>query len=283
MFGFSVPAGAFLVATATGLASIVVFQKIACTYLKQAQALQATLAYFLFPPIFVFSAVSYSEPVFLFFSLLAWYYHIKKKDWQSCVAATLSTLARPIGVFIIIPLGYQYLRTRQYGKLAYCTVPVITVTGWITYSFFMTGTLAALKANGIYWRTEYFALVEETIRESLQGHAGVAVSKLLEYAHEHVITLVVSLASLVIVAALARRVMKIDRALGVYTIMLVGGILCVLPTSFGSFPRYLAFIFPIGLALHTKKMKVAIFLLIILALLDYLAWYAFLTYSFASV
>lgn len=281
LFGLGVSAGALLVATASGLVSIVVFQKIADHYLPHDRALVATLVYFLLPPVFVFMAVNYSEPVFLLFSLLAWYCHINEEAWKSSIAATLSTLVRPIGVFMIIPIGCQYLWRRQYRKLVYCTVPVFTLVGWMIYSFLMTGTFAVFYARETYWRSEYYARVQETIRESLQGHMDVAASKLLEYAHAHVIVLVASLASLAIVGVLAFRIIKLDKALGLYTIVSIGGVLYFgLPTSFVSFPRYLAFIFPIGLALSTRKMNFAYLSVIILALLDCLAWYAFLADSF---
>ena len=109
----------------------------------------------------------------------------------------------------------------------------------------------------------------------------LAVSKLLEYAYENFLVLIVSFVSLMLVVVLAIRVANIDQALGVYTIMSIGAILYFgLPASFLSFPRYFAFIFPIGLALNTRKTKVLLFILIVLALLDYLAWYAFLTDDF---
>jgi hypothetical protein len=151
------------------------------------------------------------------------------------------------------------------------------------YSLMMTGILAPLYSQGTFLteRSGYYTLIEETIQESLQGHAVLAVSEFLEYAYANLHLLTVSLVSLMLVALLAIRVTNIDRALGVYTIVSIGAILYfALPASFISFPRYFTFIFPIGLALNIKKTKMLLSSLILLALLDYLAWHAFLTANF---
>jgi hypothetical protein len=283
VFGLDIALGALIVATASGLISIVVFQKIADFYLPRDRALAATLVYFMLPPVFVFSAVMYSEPEFLLFSLMSWYFYIGGKHWKSCLAASMTTLVRPYGVLIVIPLALESLMHREYRKLAYCTVPVFTLAGWMMYSILMTRTIAPIYGQDTFLtaRPEYYTRIQETLRESLQGHMSVAVSKLLEFAYEHVIVISVILVSLVLVLIFLLRVIKIDRALGVYAILSVGAILFFgLPTSINAFPRYFAFIFPIGLALHTRKTKVLMVTLAILAVLDYLAWYAFLTDSF---
>ena len=109
----------------------------------------------------------------------------------------------------------------------------------------------------------------------------IAVSKLVELAYEHVIVLSIILVSLVLVIIFLLRVIKTDRALGVYAILSVSVIFFIgLLTSIPAFPRYFAFIFPIGLALHTRKTKALLVSLTMLAVLDCLFWYAFLTDSF---
>jgi hypothetical protein len=283
VLGVDIPIGGLLVASVCGLASILVFQKLANFYLPRDQSVQTSLAYFLLPPVFVFSAVYYSEPVFLLFSLLSWYFCINGNSWKSCVAASLTVLVRPYGVLIVVALGFQYLRRRQYWQLACCVIPVLTLAGWLIYSFMMTGTLAPLYSQGTFLteRSGYYTLIEETIRESLEGNAVLAVSKFFWYAYANLRILIVSLVSLMLVAFLAIRVTKIDRALGVYSVVSIGAILYfALSASFISFPRYFAFIFPIGFALNSTKKMALLSSLVLLALLDYLAWYAFLTDHF---
>jgi len=167
IFGMDIPIGGLLVATLCGLASILVFQKLANFYLPRDRSLQTSLVYFLLPPVFVFSAVYYSEPVFLLFSLLSWYFCINGNSWKSCLAASLTTLVRSYGVLIVVPLGFHYLRRRQYWQLAYCLIPVLTLAGWMLYSFMMTGILAPLYSQGTFLteRSGYYTLIEETLRD----------------------------------------------------------------------------------------------------------------------
>lgn len=84
----------FTIATACGLLSIPAFQKIAEGYLSASPALTATLLYFLVPPVFVFAGVGYSEPIFLLFSLLAWYFHREQKEFKASISAALCSLVR---------------------------------------------------------------------------------------------------------------------------------------------------------------------------------------------
>ncbi|MGA2785028.1 MAG: mannosyltransferase family protein [Candidatus Bathyarchaeia archaeon] len=282
-FGLDVSLSALIVSTMSGLISIVVFQKIANFYLSGDRALVATLVYFMLPPIFVFSTVSYSEPVFLLFSMLSWYFFISGKHGKSCLAASLSSLARSYGILIVVPIALKYLKHHEYRRLSYCTVPVFTLAGWMIYSLLMTRIIAPIYGQGTFLTagSEYYNRIQETLRESLQGHMSIAVSRLLEYAYEHVIVLTIILVSLAFVTILMLRVIKIDQALSVYTLVSFGAIFFFgLSTSVISFPRYLSFIFPIGLALHTRKTKVLLVCLVMLAVLDCLAWYAFLTDGF---
>ncbi|HKM51497.1 MAG TPA: mannosyltransferase family protein [Candidatus Bathyarchaeia archaeon] len=283
VFGLDFALGALIVATVSGLISIVVFQKIADFYLSRDLALVATLVYFMLPPVFVFSAVMYSEPEFLLFSMLSWYFCIRGKHWKSSLAASMTSLVRPYGVLIVIPIALEYLRHREYRKLVYCTVPVFTLAGWMMYSILMTRTIAPIYGQGTFLTAnrDYYPQIQEALREILQGHMSIAVSKLVELAYEHVIVLSIILVSLVLVIIFLLRVIKTDRALGVYAILSVSVIFFIgLLTSIPAFPRYFAFIFPIGLALHTRKTKALLVSLTMLAVLDCLFWYAFLTDSF---
>jgi 4-amino-4-deoxy-L-arabinose transferase-like glycosyltransferase len=72
--------GALLVSGLSGIASIPLFLVIARHYLQAQRALYATLLYFLLPPVFVFSGVNYSEPLFLLITLLAWHFHLTGRE-----------------------------------------------------------------------------------------------------------------------------------------------------------------------------------------------------------
>jgi len=80
---------------------------------------------------------------------------------------------------------------------------------------------------------------------------------------------------------LSFRVWKIDRALAYYSLasLLVIVYFGFFP-SFGSFPRYLTFIFPIGLALGTRRNWLFYGAVITFLALSLVAWWAFLTDGF---
>jgi hypothetical protein len=63
---------AFLISTGCGVASVAMFQNLVEMYLPKSRGFVTTILYFLFPPVLVFSSVSYSEEMFLMFTLLTW-------------------------------------------------------------------------------------------------------------------------------------------------------------------------------------------------------------------
>ncbi len=113
MLGIEVTYAALIITTFSGLISVLVFQRIAGRYLGRVQGATTTLLYFTLPPVFVFSAVSYSEPVFLLFSLLAWYLHVNRRDMLAGSAAAISSMARPYGVLMALPLFLDYVRRQN--------------------------------------------------------------------------------------------------------------------------------------------------------------------------
>jgi Gpi18-like mannosyltransferase len=68
---------------------------------------------FLFPTAFVLSGV-FTESLFLFL-LIACFYYAKKKDWwKAGIAGFFLSLTRFWGVFVILPLLYEYLKARNF-------------------------------------------------------------------------------------------------------------------------------------------------------------------------
>jgi hypothetical protein len=56
---------AFIVTATSGVISLIVFERLAERYLPRSSAVIATTLYFLVPYVFLYSAVSYTEPVFI--------------------------------------------------------------------------------------------------------------------------------------------------------------------------------------------------------------------------
>jgi len=94
LLGVDVSVSAVVIAVGCGLISVPIFQIIVEHYFSKRYAMIATLLYFLLPPVFVFTGVAYSESLFLLFTLLAWYCHLRGHEERSLIAAVLGSVAR---------------------------------------------------------------------------------------------------------------------------------------------------------------------------------------------
>jgi hypothetical protein len=282
--GVGVPLAAIIVAEVSGLSSVVVFQIIAEQYLCRRLAACSTILYFSIPPVFIFSGVSYSEPLFLLFSLAAWRYHMTGRDRLAGVAAAFGSLTRTYGFLISVLLAWDYLRKRQFRKLIYAAVPLMCFVGWLSYSLLVTGSLAVMSALHTYWPSEPLLMVQTVVFQFFHGNLRSVISAadaVIAYLYADLFRVLIGLASIALVAFLGYKVLKIDQSLGAYVVasLIVISYFGVFQ-SLGSFPRYLGFLFPVGLVLGTKRRLLLLFALAILILLDYVAWWAFIADHF---
>lgn len=271
--------GLFLVATVCGLLSIPIFFRIAETYLGAGRARTATLLYFLLPPVFVFSGVSYSEPVFLLFSLIAWHFHQRQKEAMASFSAVLCSLARPYGVLIGVPLAYDYFKRKQWKSLFFLLTPTFTLGGWLIYGTARAHVAVPMLSAGSFWQTLTATRVSENITRLVQGDL-TAAGMLLPYAGLALL-IVVSLGFTVVLTYLVSR---IDKALALYVFTSICAIALIAglryPVAYRSIPRFLFFLFPIGLSLQSGRRWLLTITIGVLLILDYIAWLAFLTDGF---
>lgn len=274
LLGMNLYLAAFAVAALSGLISIPLFFKVARRYLLNGQALNATLLYFLFPPIFVFVGVSYSEPLFLLLTLLTWHYHKCHKDVRAAMAAGLASLTRPYGVLIVLPLIYDHLNRRS-GKLVLMTIPLILASVWLLYGYLLSGSITILSARA-YWTSSNSVIFRESLTRLLLGNVA-EIGVLLGFAQRYSLEAVAAVTSVVLFLWLLRRIIRLDRALAAYALasLAVIAYFNFIP-GFGSFPRYIAFIFPFGLVLHTRHRALFTGALALSIIFDFVAWWAFL-------
>ncbi|HYW00298.1 MAG TPA: hypothetical protein VE862_02450 [Candidatus Acidoferrum sp.] len=279
LLGFDVSASAAVIAVSCGLISVPIFQIIVEHYFSRGYAMIATLLYFLLPPVFVFSGVAYSESLFLLFTLLAWYCHLRGHEERSLIAVVLSSLARANGVLIIIPLAYGYLKRRQFRRLFFLTIPLLFVFGWLIYGYLMTGGWAYFASN-IFWQSGNITVFRQSLINVLQGKM-YAIGFIAAIGFKYLPITIGAVISLVVFIIICYKVLKIDRALGIFSFGYLAALLLFgFPATFGSFPRFLGVLFPIGLTLYTGRAWLLILIIIGLLVLDYFAWVAFLTDGF---
>lgn len=98
-----------VVANFFSLTSTIAFFYVSRIYLNEEKAIGATLLFSFFPTVFVFSTVAYSEPVFLTFFILSWFFFEKKQYPLAGLSLALMTLARYPGAlifFLYIPIYF---------------------------------------------------------------------------------------------------------------------------------------------------------------------------------
>ena len=272
--------GAFLVATVAGYLSILMFHKVARTYHDEIGSYSSTALYFLLPYVFVFTTVSYTESLFLLLSLMTWYAHIKGRDVSSAVFASLTALTRPYGLLILIPMGYDFLKSREFRKLFILALAIATFLGWISYGFLRTGNALAPFAAQSYW-TSPTAL---QIQDGLRSFFMTGDLRIFQLVERFQIVITVGFVTILFIAWLCIRTLGINRSLTVYSItflLAIGFVGVVSIQNFISLPRYLSLIFPAGLSLTTTRKWLLYSAIVLLFLLDLTAWWMFLfTQSF---
>jgi len=273
--GVDLRIGGFAVAVACCMASITVFQRVAEHYMVRTQALIAALLYFLFPPVFLFSFVSYPESMFVLLALLCWYFNEKHSDLSASVAAGLCALSRSEGILVIIALLCDYAVQKRIRNIGYVLVPLSAIGGWELYGYVRTGVWFPSLAAQEYWNTPKAQAVRLAIQKLVTGNLS-SVQVLFPYRW----LIVAIIATFAIVAFVAWRTWKIDRALSMYLIATTVILASTFSVAYRSFPRILSFIFPVGLPMHTKKLILLGALVLVFMTLDYVAWLAFLTDGF---
>lgn len=116
--------GAFLVTQAFALGSVVMFQLLAEEYMQPSEAMFATILMATFPYISVFTTLGYSEAMFLFSTIGAWYFYRKDRLLVSSALAGLASVSRIYGVVIALPILIDILKSGRYRRLLRLIVPL---------------------------------------------------------------------------------------------------------------------------------------------------------------
>jgi len=258
--------GAFLITQLFALGSIVVFQLLAEEYMPSNQALYATLLMTAFPYISVFTTLGYSEAIFFFSTLSAWYFYKKGRILSSALLTGLASITRIYGLLILLPMILDIIKTKQHRRVLYLTIPLVFVSAWLFFCYLSTGDPFVSWTDEKYWYIytggvgNGIQIAEGFLQHGLRGLmncCGVLDPSIFWALSLFVILIVLT--------------WKVDRLLWVYAAT-VSGIL-LLSTSYSlSLLRYLAFIFPIWLNIRVKNRLVVAIGVGILVLLTIVVW-----------
>ena len=202
-----------------------------------ATAARAALYLLVFPTTLFLSGV-YPESLFLALAAAAFYHARRERWWLVGALAGLAALARPHGVLIVLPLGFEYLARRRFDVralrpdiLALGLGPV-ALAGWLIYLYRL--------ADGSWSFLTVYAAWDRKLTppwQVLQAYvSGVLANQLDHYA---LVDVVFTLVFLVLVAASWWRLRP--------SLALFAGVFFLVPASSGnlvSFMRYGLVLFP---------------------------------------
>jgi hypothetical protein len=149
-------AAGLLIASAAGLGAFILFYRLVAAEFDRDAARRA-LAYLAAFPTAFFLFAAYTESLFLFLALAAWWC-AREKRWEwAGVFGGLAALTRPQGALLVLPLSMIFWTQWRAGKVRWFRVvnlvlPVAALGLFLLYLFQITGSPAAWLAIESQWR-----------------------------------------------------------------------------------------------------------------------------------
>ena len=267
---------AFLLTQGFALASLVVFQMLARLYMKPKEALCATLLMAIFPEIIVFTTLGYSEALFLFSTISAWYLYKTQRTIPSLLLAGLASVTRIYGIAIIIPMFLDIVKTKHYRRLLQLVIPASFLASWFLFCYLSTGDPLA-SWNDEKWFTSNisskFSLAQTIINQLLRGIVGAVP---VPFYIDPPILIALSL-----FVYLIARTWQVDRPLSAYAVAIFGALMFT-ATNQLALLRFLTFIFPIWLTIRVRSLFLVAVCITFLAPVALLLWLYAITVTFVG-
>ena len=262
----------FIVSFALGILAVPMFQLLAENYMNRDQAAVMTLLFSLFPPVFLFTSIAYTESLFTVAVLGAWLFCLRKRWLISTAFAVIASLTKLYGLLIALPLAMRLLRERR-RKLAFLTlfIPSIIFTGWNYYLFELSGDWVAYWSSQNHWREGWPFGITSILRSVIELGWSMSESSFISLMGAVIIILwliMIALIAIPIVGSIGT-----DRDFGLY-----GMLLFLFIVSFGSvwsFARFLPFILPAWLTVRTRNRFVITAVIVSFPVISLVLWYQF--------
>lgn len=201
---------------------------------------------FIFPVSFILSGL-FTESLYLCLTLLCFYLAKRRQWWLAGLCGAALSATRTLGVLIVLPLAFEYLRSVRFAPKAirwnslFVLLVPLGLVAFSLYSYQLTGDFLFFKTNQAAWDREVvnpLLAFWEAISQSVTEHS---VKKLLEVCF--------FIAAFGVLTRFYRQLGFSYWLLGMYSI--------IIPLSAGiaSMPRFTLPIFPlyVGLALIGRK------------------------------
>jgi hypothetical protein len=271
-----------------GVLWIPFYQLVAENYMNKKAALWSALIFALSPYVFLFTSLVYSEGLFLFFTLSAWYFLKKGNITSATGLAAVSALTRIVGVVIVLPMLIISLLKKGAQRIywvAFSLLPIVALLSWLVYC-----QLTAKDFLAFMHTTEWSSLytLRTLIFEGLPQKGLNVFQAALENTSSPLvwITPLAVIVTLIIPPFLIYKIAKMEKSLAIYSLICYVWLL-----MFGalvSMPRYVSVLFPLWIPLTAKASlnKKSVFLFVVTLVVSFIIglniWIAFLNGQFVA-
>lgn len=234
-----------------GVLWIPFYQLIVEKYMSKQAALASTLLFALSPYVFLFTSVAYSEGLFLFFTLSAWYLFKKGKVAFAAALAAGASITRTMGVVLVLPMLIESLKQKGSHRLRNVILsflPIVSLLLWLVYSQFTAKDWLALVHT-----TEWSSLY--SLRSLLfEGLPQKGVQAILEVPYQlsplHWLSPIAITAAIIVPPFLIYKTIKVEKSLAMYSLAFYVGVMTL--GALISTPRFISVMFPLWMALTAK-------------------------------
>lgn len=236
---------AYLVSSIFTVGSLIFLYKLVKVKFDEEVAFRS-LVYLLFFPTAFFLIVAYSESTYLFLSLAAFYFAIGKNWKISLFLGMLAVVTRPVGVFLILALGVEYLDQIKFDwkkiNLKEVIWFLITPLGllFFMYKVFLDykDPFFFIKTQGYWHRSNTFLNPLDVLTKNTQNLFILYNTMYFQFIAlmvDYIFTVIFLITSIFIFK-------KLSKSMGIYTFLLT-----FLPLSTGSLAsesRFVLVLFP---------------------------------------
>lgn len=265
----------FLISNILGIAWIPLFQSIAEQYMSRREASACTLIAATFPYVTLFGSVVYTEALFLFSTILAWFLYRRGKPLEASLAAGAATLTKTYGIAILLPMVADAIFQRRWRRLFVGLIPTVFFASWMVYQYMLTGDAFAFlaaqqqqwgKQKSIWWLIS--PILTEQPAEYLQRNNGWYMSYYGTWSCVPYILVLV-----LFFGILTLRVWEIDWRLALYS---TSHITLFIVAPMESLARFFSFIFPLWLTVTVRNRASLYLLLVFFVIFSVVLWYQFI-------
>ncbi len=240
------PAVEVLISNAFSFLGLYFLYKLVPFVVNEKYRLRVCFAYMVFPVLLVCNLVSYSEPIFLAFTIGAYYYWKREKFGYAALLAIFSIFTRQVGAFILViflvDMLYGYVAHRERSRvIRELAVILITCAGvamfYLFYLYRFGNPFIVSSVEATHWRA---TLSVANLFNNVRMY-GFEAPTLVPFNYAVV---PIFLVDTLLVVATVLALLKRDLALSAYSFISLAT--CVSLRSEGnSFVRYIAAIFPL--------------------------------------